>query len=71
MSNANMSIRICLLEAGVTHTELAEELGIHRVSLSRKLRTEISDDEKTRLLAAIDMIEKRKKIKKRKGGKKK
>lgn len=71
MSYANTDIRVRLVEAGVTITELAEEIGILRPSLSRKLRKEVSEEDRARLLEAIAMVEKRKKPKRKKGVKRK
>lgn len=71
MSYANTDIRVRLVEAGVTITELAEEIGILRPSLSRKLRKEVSEEDRARLLEAIAMVEKRKKSKRKKGVKRK
>lgn len=71
MSYANTDIRVRLVEAGVTITELAEEIGILRPSLSRKLRKEVSEEDRARLFEAIAMVEKRKKSKRKKGVKRK
>lgn len=69
MSTANIDIRKKLVEAGVMHKQLAEEIGIADTSLSRKLRNELPDEEKESLIATIDylaMKNKRKKGVKRK-----
>lgn len=50
---SNMPVKIALLEAGMKQCELAAALGIHRGSLSRKLRNELPEDEQEKLLSII------------------
>ena len=52
---ANMEIRTALKEKRMYNYELAEMLGITEWTLSRKLRKELPDDEKKKIL---DIIEK-------------
>lgn len=53
---ANQIIRNELRERKVYQWELAKALGISEATMVRKMRTEISDEETTDLLALIDMI---------------
>ena len=53
---ANQIIRDELRERKVFQWELAKALGISEATMVRKMRTEISDEETTELLALIDMI---------------
>lgn len=54
----NVEIRRAAGGAGVKLWELAEALGIADTSLSRKLRRELPDDEKQRILEIIDWLSK-------------
>ena len=49
----NKSIRIALMENDMKQYELAELMGIHDFSLSRKLRHELPEDEQRRI---VDLI---------------
>lgn len=49
----NMEIRTELLRVGMKQYELAELLGIVDSALSRKLRKELPDEEKQRILEII------------------
>lgn len=49
----NKEIRIGIIEAGLTYRKLASALGIRPESLSRKLRHEITGEEKKKILAII------------------
>ena len=49
----NKSIRIALMECNMRQYELAELLGIHDFSLSRKLRHELPEDEQKRIVTLI------------------
>lgn len=49
----NMEIRTELLRVGMKQYELAELLGIADSALSRKLRKELPDEEKQRILEII------------------
>ena len=54
----NTDIKVAAIRAGVKLWELAEALGIADTSLSRKLRRELLDDEKQRILEIIDLLSK-------------
>ncbi|MCM1167579.1 MAG: hypothetical protein NC299_16350 [Lachnospiraceae bacterium] len=53
---ANQIIRDELREQKVFQWELAKELGISEATMVRKMRTELSDEETTKLLCLIDGI---------------
>ena len=53
---ANQIIRDELRERKVYQWELAKALGISEATMVRKMRTEMSEEETTELLALIDMI---------------
>ena len=53
---ANETIKATAKESGVFLWEIAERLQMSDSSLSRKLRRELSDGERERVLAAIDAI---------------
>ena len=55
---ANKEIRIALVNYGIRQYALADFLGTTETSLSKKLRKELSSDEKERILAAIDKLAK-------------
>ena len=46
---SNLDIRTKAIEAGVKLWQVAEKLGISDSSLSRKLRKELSDEEKAKI----------------------
>ena len=50
---SNLDIRTKAIEAGVKLWQVAEKLGISDSSLSRKLRKELSDEEKTKIIGII------------------
>lgn len=52
----NYSIRVAAKERGVRLWEVADRLGISEPSMTRKLRRELSDNEKIELLDIIDQI---------------
>ena len=52
----NVEIRVAILEANIKYYEIANKLGIHKVSFSRKLRNELSKEEKNRVLQAIEEL---------------
>lgn len=54
----NINIRIKLVEAGMKQWELARLLGISESQLSRKLRTELTQEEQERILEIIEKEEK-------------
>lgn len=49
----NIDIRKAAIEAGVKLWQIAEELGIADATLSRKLRRELSDKERERVMEII------------------
>lgn len=51
----NLEIREAITKANIKHYELAEMLGITEWTLSRKLRKELPDDEKEKILDVIKM----------------
>lgn len=53
---ANVEIRIRLAATGIKQYEVAAELGLAEGTLSRKLRFELPDEERTQILAAIDRL---------------
>lgn len=55
---ANMDIRVYLKTHHVPLWRLADALNIHENTLVRRLRHELPDDEKERLRALVDAIEK-------------
>jgi len=52
----NTEIRLAVVAANVKLWEVAEALGIADNSLSRKLRRELPDEEKKRILAVIERL---------------
>lgn len=57
----NQEIRIEMIKANIKQYELAEYMGIAKQNLSRKLRYELSDTERARVLNAISELEQIKK----------
>lgn len=57
----NMEIRIAAKSAGVCLWQVAEACGVNDGNFSRKLRKELTEDEKKKLLAIIDRLAKDKK----------
>ena len=49
----NIEIRMAIMRAGIKNYQLAELLGITETSLSRKLRNELSLEEKEMILEVI------------------
>lgn len=57
MSNtANADIRIAAKSAGVCLWQIAERIGVNDGNFSRKLRRELSDQEKQELLKIIETL---------------
>lgn len=52
----NTEIRIKLAAKGVKQYQVAECIGIADTSFSRKLRKELSEEEKLRILSIIDKL---------------
>jgi len=57
---SNMDIRIKAQTAGVKLWQIADELGIADGNFSRKLRKELSEEEKAKIFSIIDSIAKNK-----------
>lgn len=55
----NSEIRVKILTTGVKQWQIAEKMGIADTSLSRKLRYELSEKEKIKILAIIDELAKK------------
>lgn len=53
MVKANMKIRTALLESGIRFYEVAQKMGYSESYFSRLMRTEFSDADRDRVLAAI------------------
>lgn len=53
---ANLDIRIALMQNNIKHFMFAKELGIAEATLSRKLREELSHDEKQKMMETINRI---------------
>ena len=54
--SANKEIRQALAARMLSQWQLADVLGIHEETLSRKLRRELPDDKKKEMLDAINQI---------------
>lgn len=52
----NREIREAAIHAGVKLWEIAEALGVADTTLSRRMRRELPDDEKEKILGIIDHI---------------
>ncbi len=57
MSKTNKDIRDALAARNMAQWQLADKLGIREEALSKMLRYELPDDEKARMLSAINQIE--------------
>lgn len=57
---ANSEIRMRLAATGVKQYQVADCLGIADTSFSRKLRKELPEEEKNRILSIIDKLSKQK-----------
>lgn len=56
MAGANEDLRKYREDAGVRQWELAEHLGMTEFTFCRKLRHELPEDEKARIMEAIEEI---------------
>lgn len=54
----NQEIRQTAISKGVRHWRIAEALGIHETTFTRKLRTELSEQEREHILSVIDELSK-------------
>ena len=53
---SNQDIRIAMIQAEVKQYQVADKLGIQKHNFSRKMRYEMSEKEKTRVLKAIEEL---------------
>ncbi|MBE7006320.1 MAG: hypothetical protein E7424_04120 [Ruminococcaceae bacterium] len=53
---ANKDIRIACIEEGIKFWQIAQQLGERPETISRKLRTELSPEEKKIFFKAIELI---------------
>ena len=58
----NLELRTKARRNGVRLWEIADKLGVSEPTITRKLRRELPDNEKQRILAIIDEIEAAKKM---------
>lgn len=56
----NVEIRAAFMAAGIKQWELARALGLSETSFSRKLRWELPETEKKRVLSAIEELARKK-----------
>ncbi len=54
----NLDVREAIASAGVRHWQVAEKLSMREDAFSRKLRHELRDDEKQRVLDAVAQLKK-------------
>lgn len=57
----NMEIRAEIMRTGLRHWEVAAALGISETSFSRKLRRELPEEERQRVLEVIGIVDRRRK----------
>jgi len=55
---ANQDIRIAIIQANLKYYEIAHKLGIFEQNFSKKLRYELSKEEKEKLLKIIEELKK-------------
>ena len=58
MDLKNQAIRQAALAHGIRFWQIAQALGVHEVTLSRRLRTELPQEEQERILIIIDELSK-------------
>ncbi len=58
----NHDIREAIRSAGLRHWQVAEAAGMRPDALSVKLRHELSDNEKKKLLRAVEQLKKEKEV---------
>lgn len=56
MSLKNMDIRTRLLESGIQHYRLAQELQMNPSTLSQRLKSDLSKPDRDRMMRAIDRM---------------
>ena len=52
----NALVRSAMAEAGIRHWQLANQLGVSRVTLQDRLRYELTKEERQKILAAITAL---------------
>lgn len=52
----NVEIRSAFMQAGIKQWQLAEALGISETHFSRKLRKELPQEEREKILSVIDQL---------------
>lgn len=52
----NAFVRSAMAEAGIRHWQLANQLGVSRVTLQDRLRYELTKEERQKILAAITAL---------------
>lgn len=52
----NRDIRTAALKAGVKNWQIADKLGIHEGTFSRKLRYELNSEEKSKIINIIEEL---------------
>lgn len=52
----NAFVRSAMAEAGIRHWQLANQLGVSRVTLQDRLRYELTKEERQKILAAITVL---------------
>lgn len=58
MEKHNVDLRIRMIEAGVNQTQVAQCLGIRRDFLCRTMNSQMTDNFKQRIIAAIQQVSK-------------
>lgn len=58
----NLEIRTAYMQAGVKQWQLAEALGLSETHFSRKLRKELPQEEKEKILETIDRLAQEKQV---------
>ena len=53
---ANSEIRTSMKEAHVSYWQIGDVLGLHENTVMRRLRHELSDEERRRFIAAIEEV---------------
>ena len=52
----NLDIRIIVSDSGLKYTDIAEEMGVSRVWLSKLMRTTLTPENRDRILTAIKRL---------------
>lgn len=52
----NLDIRIIVSDSGLKYTDIAEEMGVSRVWLSKLMRTNLTPENRDRILRAIKRL---------------